>query len=99
MMYLMIMIPILLGLFIAEVIYITKGKKGALKVGMVLSVVGVAVLLTYPLFLSLQNEETPTSAPVITTTAPETVPEITTVEIDGITYAVMDDKLYEIVKE
>lgn len=91
MIYLIIMIPILLGLLIAMVIYITKGNKGALKVSITLSVVGVAVLLTYPLFL--KNEDPPTNSPVITTTAPETAPEITTVEIDGVTYAVMDDKL------
>lgn len=53
MIYLMIMIPIILGLLITLVIYITKGKKGALKASMALSVVGVAVLLTYPLYLNL----------------------------------------------
>lgn len=62
--------------------------------GLAISVIGVVVMLAISI-----NEETPTSAPVITTTAPETTPEITTVEIDGITYAIMDNKLYEIVKE
>lgn len=85
------------GAVVSFILSFTKKSEGCAEVSGWFAAIAVVCLLAH--IYTPSNEKTPTITSDITTTAPETAPEITTVEIDGITYAVMDDKLYEIEKE
>ncbi len=97
-MSLYLVFAIMLGIFavIAFILSFTKKSEGCAEVSGWFAAIAVVCLLAF--IYTPSNEKTFTIASTITTTAPETSAEITTVEIDGVTYAVIDDKLYEIIE-
>ncbi len=99
-MTLLLILTILFGTFavITFILSFTKDSEGCSKVSAGLALAAIVCLSAYFYTASDEKTHTISSNSTITTTATETAPEITTVEIDGITYAVMDDKLYEIIK-